>query len=203
MNEWMRNRWVVGILAAVAVCLMVYQFWPHSPVSTRRTTKVAGKAAASTKAKSAGATGSGAKESRASTASAAEKAAPVQPADRVYLAEHFDLWRDSPKRDPFGGPPPKPKRRPVQDIPPASERLSIKAVWLQTGQKLAVINGQLLAEGDRILDYTIQSIGDDHVWVVGPLGREKVPFELGKSSAAKPAGGSSTRSRSNRSRSRR
>lgn len=184
MNDLMRNRWVVGALAAVAVVLMVYQFWPKN-TGLARPRKVA-------TAKSSASDSRGSARGKSSTARSPVQASkggrsarqtgttlPWRPADRVYLAEHFDLWRDSPVRDPFAGSPPKPKTRAAREYPPAKQRLRIQAIWLQTGQKLALINNQLVVEGDRILDYTVQSIGADHVWVVGPMGREQVPFQFG------------------------
>jgi len=58
----------------------------------------------------------------------------------------------------------------------AQEMLALKAIWLQTGSELAVINGKIVGQGSSILDYKIEKIEQDKVWVSGPIGRERVEF---------------------------
>jgi hypothetical protein len=60
--------------------------------------------------------------------------------------------------------------------PPAMQLLRLKGIWRQSGSSLAVVNDQVIAEGDAILAFTVQSIEDTRIWVTGPNGREAVEF---------------------------
>ena len=61
----------------------------------------------------------------------------------------------------------------------AQEVLALKAIWLQTGGQLAVLNDKIVGEGSSIQDYTVEKIEADKVWVSGPLGQERVLFGVG------------------------
>lgn len=89
--------------------------------------------------------------------------------DRVGWA--FD---GSPPRDPFqltGSVSP-----PARLVPPASEVLALSAIWRQTGESLAVINGRILRPDDSIEGFQIESIESNLVWVHGPAGSEPLEF---------------------------
>jgi hypothetical protein len=80
----------------------------------------------------------------------------------------------SPPRDPFqlsGSIAP-----PARLGPPVGEVLRLTAIWRQTGQSLAVIDGQIMAKGGVIKEYTIEEIENQRVWVTGPAGRESLGF---------------------------
>jgi hypothetical protein len=84
-------------------------------------------------------------------------------------------WIESPRRDPFQ----------VRDAPghlagtnrPASDFLTLSGIWRQTGSALAVINGAVVGQGDTVLQFKIESIESDRVWVYGPSGVERVSFK--------------------------
>ncbi len=62
--------------------------------------------------------------------------------------------------------------------PFAKDALKLQGVWRQTASTLAVINNKVLAEGDTIQQFRVETIQQDVVWVVGPNGREKLEFTL-------------------------
>jgi hypothetical protein len=68
----------------------------------------------------------------------------------------------------------------------AQEMLALKAIWLQTGSQLAVINGKIVGEGSSISDYKVEKIEQDRVWVSGPIGQEKVEFASFRGTNAAP-----------------
>ena len=52
----------------------------------------------------------------------------------------------------------------------------LKAIWHQTGSRLAVINNGIYTEGDLIEGYKLETIESDGVWLRGPTGREGLGF---------------------------
>jgi hypothetical protein len=75
-----------------------------------------------------------------------------------------------PRRDPFNAR--------FESTSRAAQLLKLKGIWRQSGRDLAVINKTLVAEGDTILEFEVEKIEGDHVWVVGPGGREALSFGL-------------------------
>jgi hypothetical protein len=69
----------------------------------------------------------------------------------------------------------------------AREVLELKAVWLQESGRLAVINDQIVGEGESVLGFRIEKIQADGVVVQGPQSRESVEF----SQRSQSAGGTS------------
>jgi hypothetical protein len=68
-------------------------------------------------------------------------------------------------------PPPPPDKR------TAAERYRLASVLLGEGGKpSAVIDGRVVAEGERFDAYRLLRVGVDHVVVVGPQGRERIDF---------------------------
>lgn len=92
----------------------------------------------------------------------------------------------SPPSDPFlCRPVPRPNERGNTNLVRAADVLVLKAVWRQTGDRLAVINRNLVGEGEQIGDYKIAKIDAEVVWVEGPLGRESI--ELAAPTPRRPA----------------
>ena len=79
-------------------------------------------------------------------------------------------WADSPQRDPF-------KMRGGVNDKSAREQLTLTGILRQTEQELAVLNNRVLAEGDTILGFRIETVEPDRVWVSGPNGREMLEFK--------------------------
>jgi hypothetical protein len=83
-------------------------------------------------------------------------------------------WVVSPRRDPFLGH--VRPRNAAGAYPLAVELLTVQGIWMQPDVKLAVINRTLVSQGEKLLEFRIEEIGNDHIWVQGPNGRERVDF---------------------------
>jgi hypothetical protein len=174
MNKLLHNKWVVSVLAVVAVAVLAMQFWPKSRAGSASRNKPPTQA--STKPETA--QPSTAKVATTNTSEPSlPSTTPESSADRDYLSERYEVWVAM-NRDPFG----EVERvlEPTEDEktdPPASELLTVSGLWLQTGAKLAVVNGAVLGEGDKILHYTVELISFDGIEVEGRRGRESVFFD--------------------------
>jgi hypothetical protein len=91
--------------------------------------------------------------------------------DSQDVQMNLPLWMGSTRRDPF-----QLTARASGTNQPARELLALQATWRQTDRSLAVVNGRIVAEGDTILGFRIESIDGDFIWVQGPAGREQVEF---------------------------
>lgn len=89
----------------------------------------------------------------------------------------------TPRRDPFQHKTLSTNQ--AKAFPSARQLLALKGVWLQTGSALAVINNQVTGVGNSVLEFKVESIESDRVWVTGPSGREAVEF--GSTPPASPA----------------
>jgi hypothetical protein len=94
--------------------------------------------------------------------------------DKDYVRSHLNEWIDTPGRDVFvvlstnsaAG---------QQQSPVASWHL--KAIWRQTGGRLAAINRGIYKEGDLLEGYTLERIEADQVWFQGPNTKERLVFD--------------------------
>jgi len=94
------------------------------------------------------------------------------PMELATIQKQLEQWVKVPKRDPF-------QHFIAQDgYPGAGAYLTLSAVWRQTGNRLAVINQKVMAEGDVIKDYRLERIEGERVWVHGPVGLEPLDLEL-------------------------
>jgi hypothetical protein len=118
--------------------------------------------------------------------------------DRRYAQAHLSEWIDTPRRDPFLLEGPASDNTGSQSPSPVA-LMQLKAIWRQTGGRVAAINNQVYQEGDAIRDirdaqgkkiegYKIDKIEGDQVWVDGPRGPERLGFAKPKTSHAPPAG---------------
>jgi hypothetical protein len=83
-------------------------------------------------------------------------------------------WMMPPHRDPF---------RQIKQVlppegPPAKASLTLQGIWRQPNSTLAAINNRILSEGETILEFKIEAIEGNCVWVQGPHGRESIEFKL-------------------------
>ena len=112
---------------------------------------------------------------------------PVSPTSmiRPAIVSQANRWLDSPRRDPFrilvptSTPPAGPQ---------ASERLTLHAIWRQSGSKLAILNQEIVREGASLEGFDIESIEADAVWVRGTNGhgRERLVFATPHPEASEP-----------------
>ncbi len=96
---------------------------------------------------------------------AATNAAPVlaaTPVDRSSLEGRWLTWLRAPLRDPFLLQPPPPPKAVVAATP--ASQLKLTGLWVQTGSRLAVINGGVYGEEDVVMGFRILRIQN------GPLG---------------------------------
>lgn len=105
-------------------------------------------------------------------------AVPRIPIDVAQVRPRVLEWLEAPRRDPFQLYSASAR---ATDGPRAADVLALKAIWRQTGGSLAVINGQVLGEGDEISGFKLERIEGDMVWVRGTNGSERIEFT--------PAGG--------------
>ena len=88
-------------------------------------------------------------------------------------------WNSSPLRDPF-------KKRSMLSEKSARDQLTLTGILRQTDSELAVINNRILAIGDSILDFKIEKVEADRVWVSGPNGREALDFKISVQDPKRP-----------------
>jgi hypothetical protein len=86
-------------------------------------------------------------------------------------AANAPRWSQSPKRDPFK------MMGARSDGKSARDLLTLGGVLRQSDSTLAVLNNRVLAAGDTILGFRLESVEDQCVWVSGPNGREQVEFK--------------------------
>jgi hypothetical protein len=97
---------------------------------------------------------------------------------RDVVEVRFASWVDWPKRDPFLLLTPEP-----EEILTTTETNSpvptwkLRAIWAQTGGRLAVINRGAYREGDEIEGYKIDKIDTGGVWFIGPREKERLSFD--------------------------
>ncbi len=97
-------------------------------------------------------------------------------------------------RDPFAPPVDLTPRAPTQAtafVAPAAPLLSLQAISHEAGRAFAVINQQVLTEGEAVLGYTVEKILPSSVKMRGLLGSLSLTLQPGaprqKAATAKPA----------------
>ncbi len=179
----MRNPVVVGILVVVAVVMVTVQLKPvWGPMVARmfpsRPGAAGPKSAVGTAVKALVKNGS--VQVAAAVVPAAEPVAlaglvPVGSVDRSRAWSESVRWVEAPRRDPFYG---QSKAKQAKPGEAARDKLALQGVWRQTGRTVAVINQRTVVEGDMILQFRVETIEQDAVWVLGPNGREKLEFKV-------------------------
>lgn len=168
----LRNPVVVGILAVFAVVVVwinVISPMIKGPRRAPRPAPAAASAAATSAAKTAVA--SAADTLRKMLPPSMQPAPPPEPpVDVAALLPQAPHWLRTPRRDPF--------HSRYRSQSRAAQLLKLTGTWRQTGGGLATINNRVLAEGETILEFTVEKIEPDRVWVTGPEGREALLFNL-------------------------
>jgi len=170
--KFLQNPWIVGALAAGAAVVVGYQFLaPHW--KSRRVTKQT----APVNAPHATPAPQPKPSSRDLTAELDSNASALQTnIDQSYLTTRFAAWVNSPQRDPFlllSG------ESHGQNNETNSPLMTwkLRAIWNQTGGRLAVINRGVYAEGDEIEGYRVVRIEGSEVWFQGPHRPERLGFD--------------------------
>ena len=95
--------------------------------------------------------------------------------DRQSIVLHFTNWTEGGKRDPF-------LLRPAihqeagTNAPSQLAKLKLKAIWNQTGSRVAVLNNTLYQEGDTIEGFKIVRIEDEVIWLQNANSLEHLEF---------------------------
>ena len=168
----LNKPWFVGLLVVGAVAVIAYQLlapgWKRGRMYATTQSQAAPPQAA-------------APESRPKPETSPVVAAETGPAtdkeserkvDTNFAREHFGDWIKS-AADPFALAPTI-AAKVVEPSPVGGWKL--KAIWHQTGGKLAAINKGVYREGDEIQGYKIEKIETDQVWFRGKQGKESLGF---------------------------
>ena len=180
--KFLRSPIVSGILAVVAVLVVVYQF-TGSNIHFR----LGGTAGQVVTAIAPALVAAPPPPAPAPVKPLAEDSAigPDATVDRAYLEARFAKWVAAPLRDPFllFSTDPKDKKDDEESASPIS-KWHLNGIWDQTGGKLAVINKRVHRIGDEIEGYKIVKIEGDEVWFQGPKRKERLALERNKKSPA-------------------
>ena len=167
MKKLLRNRFVVAGLVVVALGTVFFSLrkdlrralgprWAGSrkpvasgPVESRPMTVIGGAPAP------------------AAAAAPAAVLAPEKPLGpptikREVARSRVTRWVDAPERDPFAL---FASVATVKTTPKKAVALNVSAIWRQSGQQLAVINGRMVREGDQAFDYTVERIESGAVFL--------------------------------------
>jgi hypothetical protein len=176
----LRNKYLVICLGVVALLMLLNSFrpmWQRRRPAARTTSPPAQQqAAAPAPAPAASpAPAQSARQQQAETA---------LPGPGIELSRVGWTFTGAPRHDPFQiiGPAPTNLAR---LYPSATELLTLRAVWWQSGTILADINNRVVREGATIkaskgtlsADFKILNIGAERIWVEGPSGEEQVLFD--------------------------
>jgi hypothetical protein len=186
----LNNPWIVGGLCVIAAGVVIYQTLAPRGSGGIAPNDLALLPATTPTGPATGAFASSPSEPARTTArtTLGTNVAPPAPLiNLIYVQSHLTQWMDSPPRDPFlFSPPGKPAPAPAAPASPLSH-WKLKAIWRQTGSRLAAINNGVYAEGDWIEGYRIERIESDCVWFQGPLRRESLGFTKPQPPPAPPA----------------
>lgn len=177
----LRNPWVSGALVVAALGFIAYQvIQPRWQRLTAKDTANPGPAIAQP-------------ERVAPRVAAPREISPSDPSNALPQAveqnrveARLHVWLESPARDPFFQASVKAPEAAHQYLSPV-RNWKLKAIWRQTGGRIAAINKSIYSEGDELEAYRVRRIEDDGVWLEGPLGLERLDFpKAGARSARKP-----------------
>ncbi len=172
--KFLRNPIVTGILAVIAVLVVVYQFAGtkfnfHLSGTAARVVQTIAPAFVSAPPAPTPAT------NKLPEVSAAGPSVDI---DRGYLEARFAKWVAVPQRDPFLlFVTDKEKTKEEAEFASPIAKWKLQGIWDQTGGKLAVINKRVHRIGDEIEGYTILRIEGDEVWFQGPKRKERLALE--------------------------
>ena len=108
--------------------------------------------------------------------------------DREYVALHFANWAETGRRDPFLLHRPLNQPKAVTNAPSQVSKWKLRAIWRQTGSRIAAINNAIYKEGDVIEGYKIIRIEDEVVWFQNPDSLDHLEFERRAAAHEQPKG---------------
>jgi hypothetical protein len=186
--SFLRNPIVVICLALVALLLLGRSL---SPIWRRGRPAAPTPAPASAPAQAAAPAPAPIASNTPAQSAAKPEAEAVSPERSIDLSRVGWSLNGAPRRDPFQIIHPG-----ALDLarlyPPVSELMVLSAIWRQTDSSLAIINQRIVGEGDTVLakvesrtsggapgvlEFTVESIRANSVWLQGPAGREELEFK--------------------------
>ena len=161
MNRLREPKWIVGLVGLVVVLAGAAYWFLIRPTAKHRLPLATGTNAAVA--------------ATAATASGTNANWPALPIDIDAVQQGLARWTESPARDPFQvSEPIVPEVAPT--MPSPVSQFKLKAIWQQTGGRLAVINDRILQEGEMIAGCKLERIETDRVWLQGPEKLESLIF---------------------------
>jgi len=182
----LNSPWVTGGLVVVAVAVVGYQLL-SSGRGRGRTSHAQPAAPAPPPPAASAAT----PQNSAPTRFAPSKQYPAAPSnaiDREYVALHFAKWAETGRRDPFLLHRPLNQPKGATNAPSPVSKWKLRAIWRQTGSRVAAINNAIYKEGDVIEGYKIIRIEDDVVWFQNPDSLDHLEFPRGAAAPEQPKG---------------
>lgn len=166
-----RNPIVVGLLAIVALAVVVHALWPVlgpavMPHTNRSATAAPIQASATPHPRPTPAT------------IAAAAGGDPEP---LLLQTNWPRWAGSPRRDPFHSPNASNASSGAGQPVPAWK---LKGIWRQNGVALAAINHRICRSGDLLDGYTVTAISDNEVSLEKDGQNVSVSFGFGNHSPA-------------------
>src|SRR5579862_2840493 len=171
--KFLRNPIVTGILAVIAVFVVVYQF-----AGNKFNFRLGGTAARVVQSIAPSLLPPPAPAPVQTNQVAKSDSSPAVSIDQGYLEARFARWVAAPQRDPFLlFVTDKEKTKEEAEFASPLAKWKLQGIWDQTGGKLAVINKRVHRVGDEIEGYTILRIEGDEVWFQGPKRKERLAME--------------------------
>jgi hypothetical protein len=201
----LRNPFVTGALAVVALLVVLYQFVgptvfrgrPSAAKPSAAPARPASPTPAARSGRAAAATPTQPRKAAASPERApnplpvGEELLPDRPVEASLVATRFPTWVSAPLRDPFL------LLQPIVEDAVLSlaetnspvPTWNLQAIWHQTDIRLAVINARVWRLGDEREGYKLIRIEKDEVWFQGPHHHERLGFAEPRKAASLGKGG--------------
>ncbi len=109
-------------------------------------------------------------------AQAKAQVGPDREIDRQLAQSRLKSWVDAPMRDPFQVSEAGREIKPTNLVQRATQSLTLKGIWRQSGGDFVVINGHVYGPGDEAEGFKIEQIEADRVVIQGPRGKEVLEF---------------------------
>lgn len=171
MSQWRLQVYLgLGILALLAGLGLF--FWPRAKKTPIANVVVRNTPTASTNAVAV----PDAQPGQTNRVAAKPETAAAAPLDRRAILERWPDWVAGRTRDPFQIVVPASLQADQEPELTPARHLKLAATWLQTGSRLAVIDRQVYAPGDKVAGYTILQIESGRVDLQGPGRIETITF---------------------------
>jgi hypothetical protein len=170
----LRSPWVSGGLVTVALAFVAYQVLSGSRGRARTyEAEVPSPAAPAPAAQASAVPNAGSQQAAATKARQPSSSGGI---DRKYVSLHLTNWTEGVRRDPFLLYAP-PHQTAATNAPSQLAKWKLKAIWRQTGSRVAALNNAIYREGDSIEGYKIIRIEDEVIWLQNADSLDHLEFE--------------------------